>query len=65
MKNGLFKKPKEFDYVSVPYPQGNLGQGMTFLFNHEDGEEPFGYWLLYFIYPVNYGYIPNTLSADG
>ena len=36
---GLFKKPKEFDYVSVPYPQGNLGQGMTFLFNHEDIKE--------------------------
>lgn len=38
-KGGLFKKPKEFDYVSVLYPQGNLGAGMTFLFNHEDIKE--------------------------
>lgn len=36
---GLFKKPKEYDYVSVLYPQGNLGGGMTFLFNHEDIKE--------------------------
>ena len=35
----LFKKPKEYDYVSVPYPQGNLGEGMTYLFNHEDIKE--------------------------
>jgi len=38
-EGGLFKKTKEFDYVSVPYPQGNLGPGMTFLFNHEDIKE--------------------------
>ena len=38
-EGGLFKKPKEFDYVSVPYPQGNLRAGMTFLFNHEDIKE--------------------------
>lgn len=37
--SGLFKKAKEFDYVSVPYPQGNLGPGMSFLFNHEDIKE--------------------------
>ena len=36
---GLFKKPKEYDYVSVPYPQGNLGPGMIYLFNHEDIQE--------------------------
>ncbi len=35
----LFKKPKKYDYVSVLYPQGNLGPGMTFLFNHEDIKE--------------------------
>ena len=38
-EGGLFKKTKEFDYISVPYPQGNLGPGMTFLFNHEDIKE--------------------------
>ena len=38
-EGGLFKKPIEYDYVSVPYPQGNLGSGMTFLFNHEDIKE--------------------------
>lgn len=37
--SGLFKKTKEYDYVSVPYPQGNLEPGMTFLFNHEDIKE--------------------------
>lgn len=37
--SGLFKKTKEYDYVSVPYPQGNLGPGMTFLFNHKDIKE--------------------------
>lgn len=38
-ESGLFKKSKEYDYASVPYPQGNLGPGMTFLFNHEDIKE--------------------------
>lgn len=38
-EGGLFKKPKEYDYVSVPYPQGNLGPGMIYLFNHEDIQE--------------------------
>lgn len=38
---GLFRKPKHFDYVSVPYPQGNMGPGSIFLFNHDDIEEVF------------------------
>lgn len=33
---GLFKKKKEYDYVCVPYPQGNMGEGSLFLINHED-----------------------------
>lgn len=33
---GLFKKSKEYDYVCVPYPQGNMGEGSSFLINHED-----------------------------
>lgn len=33
---GLFKKEKEYDYVCVPYPQGNMGPGSTFFANHED-----------------------------
>ncbi len=32
----LFKKRKEYDYVCVPYPQGNMGEGSSFLINHED-----------------------------
>ena len=36
---GLFKKPKEYHYVSLTYPQGNLGPGMIYLFNHEDIQE--------------------------
>lgn len=26
----------EYDYVGVVYPEGNMGQDMQFLFNHED-----------------------------
>lgn len=36
---GLFKKPKEYDYICVPYPQGNIGVGSSFLINHEDIRE--------------------------
>ena len=37
----FFKKTKHFDYVSVPYPQGNMGAGSMFLFNHDDIQEVF------------------------
>lgn len=30
---------KEFDYIAVLYPEGNLGDGMRYLFNHEDIEK--------------------------
>lgn len=30
------EKEKEFDYVGVVYPEGNLGKGLQFLFNHGD-----------------------------
>ena len=33
---GILKKVKNYDYISVPYPHGNLGPGMSFLFNHDD-----------------------------
>ena len=26
----------EYDYVSVPYPEGNIGTEFTYLFNHPD-----------------------------
>lgn len=28
---GLFKKPKEYDYVCVPYLHGNMGEAHHFL----------------------------------
>ena len=31
----------EYDYVGVIYPEGNIGQDMQFLFNHEDIEAVF------------------------
>lgn len=31
----------EYDYISVLYPEGNLGEGTHFLFNHEDIDEVF------------------------
>ncbi len=27
---------KEYDYIGVLYPEGNMGQKYQFLFNHED-----------------------------
>ena len=29
----------EYDYVSVPYPEGNIGNEYTYLFNHSDISE--------------------------
>ena len=31
----------EYDYISVPYPEGNMGDGTQFLFNHEDIDDIF------------------------
>lgn len=30
---------KEYDYIGVPYPEGNLGQDFQYLFNHKDVRE--------------------------
>ena len=30
---------KDFDYIGVVYPEGNMGEGSQFLFNHSDIEE--------------------------
>lgn len=30
---------KEYDYISVLYPEGNMGDGGQFLFNHSDIDE--------------------------
>lgn len=29
----------DYDYIGVPYPEGNMGEGSQFLFNHSDIEE--------------------------
>ena len=29
---------RDFDYIGVPYPEGNMGQEYQYLFNHEDIE---------------------------
>lgn len=29
---------KEYDYIGVPYPEGNMGADFQYLFNHEDVE---------------------------
>jgi hypothetical protein len=31
----------EYDYISVLYPEGNMGDGTQFLFNHEDIDDIF------------------------
>lgn len=30
---------KDYDYIGVVYPEGNMGQGTQFLFNHEQIQE--------------------------
>ena len=32
---------EEYDYIGVVYPEGNMGQGTQFLFNHDNIEEVF------------------------
>lgn len=32
---------KTYDYIGVVYPEGTMGEGTQFLFNHEDIEEVF------------------------
>ena len=32
---------KEYDYISVLYPEGNMGEAGQFLFNHSDIEKVF------------------------
>jgi len=32
---------KEYDYIGVPYPEGNMGNEGHFFFNHEDIERIF------------------------
>lgn len=32
---------KEYDYIGVPYPEGNIGTDFQYLFNHDDVEEVF------------------------
>lgn len=29
---------KQYDYIGVPYPEGNIGSDYQYLFNHEDVE---------------------------
>lgn len=32
---------EEYDYIGVVYPEGNMGQGTQFLFNHDQIKEVF------------------------
>ena len=32
---------KDYDYIGVMYPEGNMGQGTQYLFNHSDIDEIF------------------------
>lgn len=32
---------KEYDYIGVMYPEGNMGEGTQFLFNHSDIDKVF------------------------
>lgn len=35
----LEKSDQEYDYIGVPYPEGNMGQDYQYLFNHVDVEQ--------------------------
>lgn len=44
MVNGIMQTDaggtgKNFDYMGVLYPEGHIGEGFQYLFNHEDIEE--------------------------
>ena len=39
MENNAEGKDGQYDYVGVPYPEGNMGQDFQYLFNHEDIEK--------------------------
>ena len=32
---------EEYDYIGVPYPEGNLGEDYQYLFNHKDIDKIF------------------------
>ncbi len=32
---------QDYDYIGVAYPEGNMGEGTQFLFNHTDIQEVF------------------------
>lgn len=32
---------KEYDYIGVMYPEGNMGEGTQYLFNHSDIDKVF------------------------
>ncbi|NCB70399.1 MAG: DUF4176 domain-containing protein [Clostridia bacterium] len=32
---------QEYDYIGVPYPEGNMGQDYQYLFNHADVDQVF------------------------
>ena len=33
------KAKREYDYVAVMYPEGNLGENLRFMFDHDDIDE--------------------------
>lgn len=39
--NNPGEKPQEFDYIGVPYPEGNLGTDYQYMFQHSDIETIF------------------------
>ena len=39
LSNSPAGEGKQYDYVGVPYPAGNMGQDHQYLFNHSDIEQ--------------------------
>lgn len=39
MQNDAGGTGKNYDYLGVLYPEGHIGEGFQYLFNHEDIEE--------------------------
>ena len=39
MQNDTGNTKKDYDYLGILYPEGHIGEGFQYLFNHEDIKE--------------------------
>lgn len=39
LQTDMYKTQKNYDYIGILYPEGHIGEGFQYLFNHEDISE--------------------------